>query len=167
MTSKLNLGFAAIIIIAFIYGVFAKEEIIDNGEVIYLKLAPVDPRSLMQGDYMRLRYDISDEARNAEVPPTANSGYIVLDLNADNVGFFSRFDDGNKILVSQRLFKFHWPNRSARIDIMPDSFLFQQGLAALYAEAKYAMFKIYQDEHLLVGLADDGLIEIKPPTAQN
>jgi uncharacterized membrane-anchored protein len=35
---------------AFNYGIFQKEEIKANGEIVLLELAPVDPRSLIQGD---------------------------------------------------------------------------------------------------------------------
>lgn len=33
-------------------------------DYFYLRLSPVDPRSLMQGDYMILNYDITDKARS-------------------------------------------------------------------------------------------------------
>lgn len=33
-------------------------------DYFYLRLSPVDPRSLMQGDYMILNYDITDRARS-------------------------------------------------------------------------------------------------------
>ena len=39
--------------------IVAKERIKTNGERIFLALAPVDPRSLMQGDYMALRFEIA------------------------------------------------------------------------------------------------------------
>ena len=40
--------------------ILQKEELLSNGQLILLELVPVDPRSLMQGDYMRLRYAISE-----------------------------------------------------------------------------------------------------------
>jgi uncharacterized membrane-anchored protein len=42
------------------YVVFDKEQHLQHGAVVKLQLAPVDPRSLLQGDYVRLRYEISD-----------------------------------------------------------------------------------------------------------
>jgi uncharacterized membrane-anchored protein len=38
------------------YDIWQKQQIVENGQQILLKLRPVDPRSLMQGDFMRLRY---------------------------------------------------------------------------------------------------------------
>ncbi|EJS88355.1 hypothetical protein AAUPMB_10280 [Pasteurella multocida subsp. multocida str. Anand1_buffalo] len=40
------------------YTIHKYEDILTNGESIILKTAPVDPRSLMQGDYMTLNYEI-------------------------------------------------------------------------------------------------------------
>ena len=39
-------------------GIADKENTIAKGQKVYVPLAPVDPRSLMQGDYMRLRYTL-------------------------------------------------------------------------------------------------------------
>jgi len=38
------------------YDIWQKQQIVENGQQVLLKLRPVDPRSLMQGDFMRLRY---------------------------------------------------------------------------------------------------------------
>jgi uncharacterized membrane-anchored protein len=38
------------------YDIWQKQQVVDNGQQVLLKLRPVDPRSLMQGDFMRLRY---------------------------------------------------------------------------------------------------------------
>lgn len=43
------------------FTVWRYEQAMANGEVVLLRLAPVDPRSLMQGDYMRLNYEIARE----------------------------------------------------------------------------------------------------------
>ena len=40
----------------FNWSVYKKEQTLKDGQLILLQLAPVDPRSLMQGDYMRLSY---------------------------------------------------------------------------------------------------------------
>ena len=37
-------------------GIYQAERTLSQGEVVYLELAPVDPRSLIQGDYMALDY---------------------------------------------------------------------------------------------------------------
>ena len=39
----------------FNWSVYQKEQTLKEGQLVLLQLAPVDPRSLMQGDYMRLK----------------------------------------------------------------------------------------------------------------
>ncbi len=55
-----------VLILALVnWQIFQKEQHIRHGELIYLELAPVDPRSLMQGDYMALRFQMSNDIRSA------------------------------------------------------------------------------------------------------
>src|SRR6267378_3387619 len=44
------------------FSIRGKERQLADGSVVYLELAPVDPRSLMQGDYMALRFKMEDGA---------------------------------------------------------------------------------------------------------
>ena len=44
-------------------GIWQKETLIANGRPIYIELAPVDPRSLMQGDYMALAFPLPEDLR--------------------------------------------------------------------------------------------------------
>ena len=54
-----------VLILALVnWQIFQKEQHIRHGELIYLELAPVDPRSLMQGDYMALRFQMSNGIRS-------------------------------------------------------------------------------------------------------
>jgi uncharacterized membrane-anchored protein/uncharacterized membrane protein len=41
------------------YSVYSNETLLQNGETVLLELQPVDPRSLLQGDYVQLNYTIS------------------------------------------------------------------------------------------------------------
>ena len=47
----------------FNVAIYRNERLLASGETLYLELAPVDPRSLMQGDYMRLRYAVERSDR--------------------------------------------------------------------------------------------------------
>jgi len=38
------------------YDIWQKQQVVDDGQQILLQLRPVDPRSLIQGDFMQLRY---------------------------------------------------------------------------------------------------------------
>lgn len=41
------------------YQISTNEHLLSQGELVKLKLQPVDPRSLLQGDYVILNYEIS------------------------------------------------------------------------------------------------------------
>ena len=44
------------------YNIWSKERILSEGKAVVLALAPVDPRSLMQGDYMSLDFQVARDA---------------------------------------------------------------------------------------------------------
>lgn len=159
MKKYFNLLVTLLAIVGFLYAIYEKEEIIANGDIVYIALAPVDPRSLMQGDYMRLGYAI--EQRKIVDSDIAKTSYLKLSLDEKRVAHLQSDVVTNKIKTNgDILFKYHAIGN--RADIEPSSFLFQQGLRKLYSKARYGIFKIDQDQHLLVGLADENLVEIKP-----
>jgi len=47
-----------ILVLGFMAG--EREHILRNGRIIYLRTAPIDPRDLFRGDYVRLNYEISN-----------------------------------------------------------------------------------------------------------
>ena len=157
MKKHINLGMAVVIVAVFIFGITQKEKLIAEGEVVYLALAPVDPRSIMQGDYMRLRYAIESQRIQSG---DASSGFLRLKLDEKKIAEFVNFDDGQTLGAQEIRFKYSKTRN--RINLLPDSFLFQEGLRTTYAVAKYGIFRVSGDEHLLVGLADGDLKEIDP-----
>lgn len=54
--------FLQLIVLAYMAG--EREYILRNGKVIHLRTAPLDPRDLFRGDYVRLNYEISRIAVN-------------------------------------------------------------------------------------------------------
>ena len=52
-----------------------KERLLQQGVTMLLRLAPVDPRSLIQGDYMDLRYDLPEFLRQPSLP---RNGHVVV-----------------------------------------------------------------------------------------
>jgi uncharacterized membrane-anchored protein len=50
------------------HGIVQRERILSDGQVVLLELEPADPRSMMQGDYMRLRFAVADDIRDALDP---------------------------------------------------------------------------------------------------
>ena len=70
------IGLGALLVLGAVNGaIVGKERIRRDGELVFLALAPVDPRALMQGDYMALRFALvreleSGEASDGSLPST-------------------------------------------------------------------------------------------------
>jgi len=152
------LALLGLILIGFNYGIYKNEQILENGEIVLLQLAPVDPRSLMQGDYMILRYALEENI--FEYGSSLEFEYIVIRKDEDNVAHFVRFYEDEQLAVNEKLLRIHNGSGSS---IRPDTFLFQEGHAKYYEEAKYGVFKFSKSgEYLLTDLADENRQIISP-----
>jgi uncharacterized membrane-anchored protein len=131
------------------YSIYAKERIKSSGDVIYLQLAPVDPRSLIQGDYMALRFNI---AREAEEHPAADHR-IPLQL-----------DERRIATVASRASTLHlrYRMRNGQVWIGTNGYFFEEGTADRFSRARYGKFRVDPEsgEAVLVGLCDDQLREL-------
>jgi len=133
------------------------ETLLASGEMVLLPLAPADPRSLMQGDYMRLAYALERERIALDAP----AGAIILALDAHRVGSFRR--PAGAPGPGEVAFKVSRNAAGDGVDVAPRSFLFQEGHAELYARARYGIFRVDRSgRHLLVGLADADARAIEP-----
>ncbi len=144
------------------HAIWQKETLLDTGQSVFLELAPVDPRSLMQGDYMRLRFAIANQIRaNAPVSSLpwkgANQdGYVLVQLDERGVAQFKSLLDGQS--TSQGLLKMQYRMRNNRIQFATNAFFFQEGDAQLFDVARYGQFKVADDgELLLVAMHDKDL----------
>jgi len=160
---KSNLFFLLInlaaLLIYFNYAVSQKEDILKNGELVLLELAPVDPRSLMQGDYMILNYNLSDNLRRSE---EEQRGYCVVRLDSNNVAQLIRLQqDITPLEAGEKLIKYTSPNGWST-NIGAESYFFQEGQGEKFANAKYGGVKIDKSGNsLLVGLYDENRKLIK------
>jgi len=60
-----------------------------TGEEVLLKIAPVDPRDLLRGDYVILNYDISTiPNRNSEYLKTNETVYVKLKVGKNKIASF-------------------------------------------------------------------------------
>lgn len=148
-----------LLLIYFNYSVVKKETLLKNGQPILLKLAPVDPRSLMQGDYMTLRYDISNNINAEKIP---KRGYCVVTLDSNGVAQRARFQkEATPLKTGEYLIKYSSPNQW-NINIGAESFFFQEGHAEKYSKAAYGGIKTDKDGNsLLIGLYDEQLKQIQ------
>jgi uncharacterized membrane-anchored protein len=144
-----------VIILAVVnWQIAAKERVLREGAPMLLQLAPVDPRSLMQGDYMRLDYAIAREIGSQKEWPL--DGQIVVTLDEDGVArFVRRQEPGSALGAGERLLRYR--TRDGRVRIGTDAFFFQEGDADLYSEARYGDLRVdAAGDGLLIGLRDAG-----------
>ncbi|MGE0699656.1 MAG: GDYXXLXY domain-containing protein [Hyphomicrobiaceae bacterium] len=141
--------------------VASHERTLATGRKVYLELAPVDPRSLIQGDYMALRFKIAvDVARSmrpvpgaiawalatvdergvatfksvSEVKPTPSAGEVVLPLHARRLGWI----------------------------VATDAWFFEEGTAEKWQKARFGEMRVSPNgTALLAGMADQDLQAIK------
>jgi uncharacterized membrane-anchored protein len=134
-----------------------KENVLAHGRTVLLELRPRDPRSLMQGDYMALRYALADQT---PVSKLQRRGLLVVKLDANNVGKFERLHDSTALADDEQLIEYRNLNG---IQIGAESFFFEERTGGTYNRAKYAELKISRDgECLLTHLCDEERVQLKP-----
>lgn len=147
--------------------IYGKEKLRANGEVIYLELAPVDPRSLMQGDYMALRFSLSGQIRTAvrqryerhADERQRHDGKAIVTVSARGIARFERLANGQSLAPEERGIRYRW--RQGDVRVATDAFYFQEGTAAHYDSAGFGRFRLGKDgELLLTGLAGDDLTRL-------
>ena len=155
------------------YTIYSREQLLTEGRVVLLQLAPVDPRSLMQGDYMVLRFQAANAAFGfGNVEESVQDGYLVLALDTQRVGTFHRFDDGSRLAENEVRMRYRIRNRRAQF--ATNAFFFQEGDSELYTTARYGEFRVGTDgEAILTELRDEDFerlgradIPALPPTVQ-
>ena len=70
-----------VVLVVVNWSIYDREQLLAEGRVVLLPLAPVDPRSLMQGDYMALRFAVADDASGREPRQRAQDGRVVVALD--------------------------------------------------------------------------------------
>ena len=137
-----------LVLVFFVLSVLSKEATLANSRQILVQLAPVDPRSLMQGDYMALNYSITGRIWD-------NGGkYVVVKVDDDNVATFVRQQDDKTLNDGELLIR--WTtNKRGRKSIGADNYFFQECTGDKYAVAHYGLLRVDSDGNcILVGLCD-------------
>mgnify|MGYP001226974997 FL=1 len=133
-------------------GIWQKERLIRDGRPVFVELAPVDPRSLMQGDFMRLNFNLPGEAaeRRAGLLRAARPR-IVARVDERGVATPLRIDDG--ALPAPGELQIELTPKNGRWILVTDAWFFAEGEAERWARARYGEFRVdAQGRALLVGL---------------
>jgi uncharacterized membrane-anchored protein len=169
MRNKIALLATVIVLVLVNWSIAGKEQQLREGKVVYLQLAPVDPRSLMQGDYMALRFAIANEVRRA-LPKIqgahwrsnidAADGQVVVKLNDKAVASYVRIHK-NEVLAADEIL-LHYRVRAGAVKFATNAFFFQEGQSGTYRSARYGQFRVdSQGELLLTGLYDKDLNKLE------
>ena len=130
------------------------EDVLANGRIVYIALRPVDPRSLIQGDYMAVAFNVD----RLPAPREINGEVIALaDIDDRSIATIQGLaapgakPQANQIAVKLR-------QKSRRWFVGTDAYFFEEGRADDFAHAKYGQFRLGTDGRLLlVAMTDDNL----------
>ena len=171
MRRNLVLISMVVILAGINWSIMKKEDHLATGQIVYLDLAPVDPRSLMQGDYMALRFRIGDEVYRA-LPKTeeykrwrhnvdGSDGYVAVELDEKGVANFKRlYIAGTPLAENELRLKFRV--RNGAVKFATNAFFFEEGQGPTFQPARYGQFRVNDSgELLLAGMYDKNLMELK------
>ncbi len=138
-------------------GIAQKESLIAHGRPVFVELAPVDPRSLMQGDYMRLAFRLPDGGpADEDALRGASRPRVVARLDERGVATLLRVDNGGALAEGE--LRIELAPRGGRWVLVTDAWFFREGESARWAKAKYAEFRVEADGRaLLVNLRGESL----------
>lgn len=124
--------------------IWQQEQIRSQGIQVLIPLAPVDPRSLMQGDYMVLRFNIDGRLRSSH---NTNTLYAYLNIDESGVAHLEREAHSGEPYIAL-------VHRDGSWTLPADAWFFQEGDAKRWEAAKYGIFKVdAQGQSSLIGMA--------------
>src|SRR5207248_6657431 len=119
----------------------------------FVELAPVDPRSLMQGDYMQLSFRVPDAGAR---PLAGERPRVVARRDDRGVATLLRLDAGTPLAPDE--LRIELTPKNGRWTLVTDAWFFREGEGERWARAKYGEFRVDADGRaLLVGLRGAGL----------
>ena len=136
------------VLVAVNFSIVQRERLLTEGRVVLLELAPVDPRSLMQGDYMALRFKVATDAFLRRTDKLLSDGQIVVALDERGIGSFKRIADGSALADHEALLRYRV--RNEQVKFATNAFFFQEGHADKYALARYGEFRVAANGEMLL-----------------
>lgn len=173
MKKFLPLILAGFSILLFVGLILKHEHHLVNSQSIFVELAPVDPRSILQGDYMALNYDLHFSAVAAENGSEQPVSDIKIEdfKNQSHVMSYVQLDQQRRVIKtsfdrsalnqSERVARLMLKNPRNTFEALypaANSFMFPEGLEPCYRNAKFAELKVKENgKALLVDLLDQQL----------
>lgn len=146
MLRRVLIGLTGVAVLGVMgYSTWRKEQVLAQGRVVLLELVPVDPRSLMQGDYMALRFAVQGEVGRYE---GQRDGRFVAGVDERGVAKFRRLDSGGALGADE--VRIYYRVRGGEVKLGTNAFFFQEGDGDLYARAKYGEARVDGDGQILL-----------------
>ena len=168
-----------ILVLGFVnWSIMKKEQHLADGDIVIIKLAPVDPRSLMQGDYMTLRFSLANRIYS-ELPKSekyrgwrrnvdATDGFVKVNLDTNKLATFDSLHESiaqDEINSNTKFLRFRV--RGGQVIFATNAFFFQEGHATYYENAQYGQFRAdTKGELILEAMVDDKFKIIQPIEAK-
>ncbi len=141
-----------LIVVLFNNSVWEKEKTLKTGTLVLIPLAPVDPRSLMQGDYMNLNYNLG-QVPNYHLP---KRGYCIITIGNRQIAQVARYQKKLVPLAKNEIPIKYFTGKYSTIRLGAESYFFREGTADRYTNAKYGGLVIDKEGNsILRGLYDD------------
>ena len=132
-----------------------KEQIVRNGTTVLLRIAPRDPRSLLQGDYMALRYTMAAAVASEAEQFGMNDGFVVIELGELNQARFVSLYKDQQLQDGQHLLRYR--KRGDSVRLASDAYFFEEGSGQEYSSARFGEIRLNTNgDAVLIGLRDSG-----------
>lgn len=154
---------AVLVLAAVNHGIWQKQQLIAHGRPVFVALQPVDPRSLMQGDYMALEF-LPSVRTNPDLMAFAEWGKLpsaLLRLDARGIAQLVQIvepQERSQITLTADEVLVELVARGGRLKLVTDAYYFPEGEAERWSRARYGEFRVAADgQALLVALRGENL----------
>jgi uncharacterized membrane-anchored protein len=154
--------------------IWQRERLLSRGQAVVLALAPVDPRSLMQGDYMALRFELAGQIADvlrkdqplSDAVQRDGQGIVWLAPDPQGAHRLLKVQTQAQARTSQPpqpdAVKLMFRRDRGVVKVVTNAWFFPEGQAGQFDKARYGLFKVDEDgTALLVNLLDDQRRELK------
>jgi uncharacterized membrane-anchored protein len=138
------------------WSILDKERILRDGRMVMLRIVPVDPRSLVQGDYMTLAFELPERRASVSArQPGGPQPVAVGTVGPDQVVKVTEIVLKRPALAQDQIAIALSVKNGAYV-VGSDAWFFKEGEAKRFEGARYGIFRVTSDgTALLAGLANE------------
>jgi len=142
---------ALLVLMAVNINIYYKENTLAHGRIIYIPLAPLDPRSLMQGDYMALNFSwLSSGLARAAIEGSVPGQYFLAAIDSNKVADLIAVSVSGPLTTPSNLVTIKFRIENDKVVFASTAFYFEEGTGQRYESARYGEFRLGDDGTLLL-----------------